>query len=154
MQLSTTRRAGIAFRIKKRFNAPREKVFDAWTKPEVLKQWWCPEGWTPTEIEVDLRVGGAFRIGMQRLSGGTTVYVRGRFSEIHAPETLSFSWQWENAFDGMPQTYVTLRFKDVGIETELLLMHQNLPEIPVCLQHRSGWLEAFNRMERVLRRYS
>jgi uncharacterized protein YndB with AHSA1/START domain len=73
MQQSEIRRPRLRFRIKRRFDSARDKVFDAWTKPEILKQWWCPEGWTPTEIEVDLRVGGAFRIGMQRLSGGTPV---------------------------------------------------------------------------------
>jgi|SRR5207247_5057325 len=61
-------------------------------------------------------------------------------------------WQWENAFDGMPQTHVTVQFTDLGAATELLLTHENLPEIPVCLEHRSGWLAAWTRLEHTLTR--
>jgi uncharacterized protein YndB with AHSA1/START domain len=146
MARSTVGRTGISFRIKKRFNAPREKVFNVWTQPEALRQWWCPEGWTPAEIEVDLRVGGAFRIGMRRLSGGIPVYVRGDFLEVQPPEKLVYTWQWENAFEGMPETHVTVYFSDCANATELLLIHESLPEIQICLQHRNGWIEAWNRM--------
>jgi uncharacterized protein YndB with AHSA1/START domain len=145
----STKNAGLTFRLKKRFEAPREKVFSAWTKPEALKQWWCPEGWIPAEIEVDLRVGGAFRIGMRRLSGGMPVYVRGTFQEVHPPERLAYTWQWENAFEDMPQTRVIVQFTELGTATELQLIHENLPEIPVCLHYRTGWIAAFERLERI-----
>jgi uncharacterized protein YndB with AHSA1/START domain len=145
----STKNAGLTFRLKKRFEAPREKVFGAWTKPEALKQWWCPEGWIPAEIEVDLRVGGAFRIGMRRLSGGMPVYVRGTFQEVLPPERLAYTWQWENAFEEMPQTRVIVQFTELGTATELQLIHENLPEIPVCLHHRIGWIAAFERLERI-----
>ena len=82
MQQSAVERTGIAFRLQRRFDRPRETVFRAWTDPEVLKYWWCPRGWIPAEIEVDLRVGGSYRIGMRRRSGGSAVYVRGSFLEI------------------------------------------------------------------------
>jgi uncharacterized protein YndB with AHSA1/START domain len=124
----------------------------AWTKPEALRQWWCPEGWIPAEIDVDLCAGGAFRIGMRRLSGGTPVYVHGHFGDVQPPERLTYPGQWENAFDGMPQTHVTVQFTDLGAATELLLTHENLPEIPVCLEHRSGWLAAWTRLEHTLTR--
>ena len=147
MQKTTTKQSGQAFRLKRRFEAPREEVFGAWTKAEVLKQWWCAEGWTPAEIEIDLRAGGAFRIGMRRLIGGPTVYVRGCFEEVLAPERLAYTWQWENAFEEMMETRVIVEFRDLGSATELLLTHENLPEIPICLQHRSGWLAALDRFD-------
>jgi uncharacterized protein YndB with AHSA1/START domain len=150
MRPRTSRETGVTFTIKRRFEAPREKVFEAWTKPEILKHWWCPDGWTPKEIEVDLRVGGSFRIGMQRSTGGEPVYVSGNFEEVDAPEMLSYTWQWENAFEHMPQTRVLVRFRDLGGATELSLTHHNLPEILICLQHRSGWLAAWERMSRLL----
>ena len=144
--------AGIAFRLQRRFEAPREAVFAAWTKSEALRQWWCPEGWSPADIEIDLRVGGAFRIGMRRSSGGEPVYVCGHFLEVRPPERLIYTWRWENAFEGMPETRVTVHFADRGAATDLLLIHENLPEIPICLQHRSGWITAWNRLERTLSR--
>ncbi len=146
MAYAVERQSGIAFRLKRRFEAPRSKVFEAWTKPEVLKQWWCPEGWKPGSIDLDLRVGGAFEIKMYRASGGVPVVVRGVFEEVRVPERLSYTWQWENAFEEMPETRVTVEFVEIAGATELILMHEYLPEISVCLQHRAGWIAALDRM--------
>jgi uncharacterized protein YndB with AHSA1/START domain len=85
-------------------------VFRAWTNPETLRRWWCPAGWTPAEIEVDLRAGGAYCLGMRRVENGETVYVRGRFLEVCVPQKLVHPWKWENAFDQVPETQVTVRF--------------------------------------------
>jgi len=150
MQQSAVERTGIAFRLQRRFARPRENVFRAWTDPEVLKHWWCPEGWIPAEIEVDLRVGGSYRIGMRRRSGGAPVYVRGSFLEVNSPETLAYTWQWENAFEQMPRTRVTVQFISDGAATVVSLTHEHLPEIAVCLHHRSGWIAAWDRLERIL----
>ena len=150
MAQSTTKQSGRAFRLTRRFAASREKVFDAWTNPEVLKQWWCPEGWVLTEVQIELRIGGAFRIGMRRWSGGSPVYVNGCFHEVSVPERLAYTWRWENAFEGMPETCVTVEFKDAGGATELSLIHAELPEIPICLQHRRGWLAALERIDSIV----
>jgi len=146
----STKQQGRAFRLKRWFEAPREAVFNAWTKEEVLRQWWCPEGWEMVEIKMDLRVNGSFRIGMCRLTGGIPVYVRGVFQEVRSPERLVYTWQWENAFEQMPETRVIVEFRELGPATELLLTHENLPEIPICLQHRSGWLAVLDRIEGIL----
>ena len=150
MQQSAVERAGIAFRLQRRFDAPRENVFRAWTDPEVLKHWWCPDGWMPAEIEIDLRAGGSYRIGMRRRSGGAAVYVCGSFLEVNAPEKLAYTWQWENAFEQMPQTRVTVQFIQRDAATEVLLTHENLSDIAVCLHHRSGWIAAWERIEQIL----
>ena len=143
-------RIGNAFRLQRRFAASREKVFRAWTDPEALRQWWCPEGWITAEVEVDMRVGGSYRIGMRRRMGGAPVYVRGAFLEVKSPEKVTYTWQWENAFEQMPQTRVTVQFIAEGSATVLLLTHEQLPEIAICLQHRSGWIVAMDRLAAVL----
>ena len=152
MQLAAVERTGIAFRLQRRFDRARERVFRAWTDPAVLKHWWCPQGWVPAEIEMDLRVGGPYRIGMRRRSGGAPVYVCGSFLEVKSPEKLSYTWQWENAFELMPQTNVTVQFISEGATTLVLLTHEHLPEIAVCLQHRAGWIAAWHRLERICNR--
>ena len=60
------------------------------------------------------------------------------------------TWQWENAFPQMPQTRVTVEFVAEGAVTLMTLKHEDLPEIPICLQHRSGWLKAFDRIDKIL----
>ena len=150
MAKTLAQQTGIAIRLHRRFAAARERVFQAWTDPEILKQWWCPNGWVPTEIEVDLRTGGTYRIGMRRVEGGAPVYVYGRFLEVSSPNRLVYTWHWENAFEEMPETRVTVQFADSGGATEVVLMHENLPEIPVCLRHRDGWIAAWKRIESIL----
>ena len=72
------------------FDAPRERVFQAWTDPIHLAQWWGPHGFTNPVCEVDLRVGGAWRIDMQAPDG--TIYPnKGVYREVVPPDRLVFS---------------------------------------------------------------
>ncbi len=67
------------------FNAPRHLVFEAFSKPELLKRWFGPRGWSLSECEVDFRVGGSFRFVMRGPSG-EEMGMRGRYLEITPPE--------------------------------------------------------------------
>lgn len=67
------------------FDASRQMVFDAFTKPELLKRWFGPRGWSLVECEVDLRVGGGFRFVM-RGPDGRDMGMRGVYREIAAPD--------------------------------------------------------------------
>jgi len=70
------------------FDAPRTLVFDAWTKPELLKLWLHgPEGWSLPVCEIDLRVGGSFRY-LWRHTNGNEMGMRGVYREIVAPERI------------------------------------------------------------------
>jgi len=70
------------------FDAPRTLVFDAWTKPELLKLWLHgPEGWSLPVCEIDLRVGGNFRY-LWRHANGNEMGMRGVYREIVAPERI------------------------------------------------------------------
>ena len=55
--------------LKRIFNAPPEKVFNAWTEPALLKQWFAPPPWTTAKVEADVRVGGANLIVMRSPDG-------------------------------------------------------------------------------------
>ena len=148
-----TEDAALAIHVRHTFAAPRESVFRAWTDPQVLKRWWCPPGWAPGEMAIDLRVGGAYRIGMRRLRSHSAVYVQGRFVEVDCPKRLVYTWRWQNAFEHMPETQVTVLFTEAASGgTEVVLKHENLPAIPVCLRHWNGWKAAWPRMEAALNR--
>jgi uncharacterized protein YndB with AHSA1/START domain len=65
------------------FNAPRRQVFDAYTKPELVRQWLLgPPGWSMPVCEIDLRVGGAYRYVWRQDSDGTEMGMGGVFREI------------------------------------------------------------------------
>ena len=69
------------------FNAPRRLVFDAWTRPELLKRWLVgPSGWTMPVCEVDLRVGGVYRHVWRSEDGKCEFGSHGVFREVSAPE--------------------------------------------------------------------
>ena len=67
------------------FDAPRELVYDALTKPELLKRWFGPRGWSLVVCEVDLRVGGAWRFVL-RGPGDSEMGMRGVYRELVRPE--------------------------------------------------------------------
>lgn len=66
------------------FDAPRQLVFDAFSKPELLRRWFGPRGWSLVECEVDLRVGGGFRFVL-RSPDGKELGMRGVYREISSP---------------------------------------------------------------------
>jgi len=77
-------------------DAPRRLVFDAFTKPELLKQWLLgPPGWSMPICEIDLRVGGAYRYVWRRDSDGSEMGMGGLYREIAAPERLVATEKFE-----------------------------------------------------------
>jgi uncharacterized protein YndB with AHSA1/START domain len=75
--------------IKREFNAPRELVFEAWIRPELLRQWLLgPEGWEMTVCEVDARPGGKYRYEWYKAKDGSRMVMGGAFREVVPPEKL------------------------------------------------------------------
>src|SRR5258708_3670408 len=77
------------------FDAPRRLVFEALTRPELLARWYGPRGWSLAVCEIDLRIGGAFRLVSHR-PDGKDVGQRGIYREIVAPERLVHTETWED----------------------------------------------------------
>jgi uncharacterized protein YndB with AHSA1/START domain len=70
-------------------DAPRTMVFDAFTKPELVKRWLLgPDGWTMPICEIDLRLGGSYKYVWRRESNGKEMVMFGTYKEIKAPERV------------------------------------------------------------------
>lgn len=147
MDFAVAARPEITLRLRHRFDANREKVFAAWTKPETLKRWWCPAGWHPLEIRIDLREGGCYRFSMQRESGAQVITAYGIFQTVEVPSRLVYTWNWDGTFPDMPETRVRVEFHAIAGGTEIAL-HQDDISMRVCARHLSGWMDAFDRLER------
>jgi uncharacterized protein YndB with AHSA1/START domain len=81
------------------FNAPRHLVFDALTKPELVKRWLLgPDGWTMPVCEIDLRVGGRYRYVWRRTSNGKEMGMGGVYREIVPPERLVHTELFDEAW--------------------------------------------------------
>lgn len=141
---------GMALELKRVFTAPREKVFQAWTTPEALKKWWGPEGYETPIAEVDLRVGGRYRLGMRKLPDGEVFYLLGAFREVTAPERLVYTWSWEGAHAEMGETLVTVEFRTAGQSTEVILTHELFPDEATRDEHVKGWSSCLDRLPTAL----
>jgi uncharacterized protein YndB with AHSA1/START domain len=86
-------------RLTRLFDAPRALVFDAFTKPELLKRWlFGPDGWSLAVCDIDLRVGGRYRYVWKHLTKGTEMGMSGEILEIVVPERLVSTEQFEEAW--------------------------------------------------------
>ena len=144
---NTNPTAETTLQIKRTFTAPREKVFGALTQPEALKKWCAPsDEFSVPAAEVDLRVGGKYRIAMKAPNGNLHVAI-GTYREILSPRKLVFTWTWEGS--DMPETLVTLEFHDRGASTELVLTHELFPNMEQRDKHNQGWAGCLGRLEKM-----
>jgi uncharacterized protein YndB with AHSA1/START domain len=137
----STAETDATLRLERTFDAPAEAVFDAWTNPEVLRRWWAADGaWRTPVAEVDLRVGGGYRLSMEDPDEGTLHTVRGEYREVSRPDRLVYSWCWEEA-DGRSGhvSTVTVAFLGEGERTTVVLEHSGLASPQSVQQHRAGW---------------
>jgi uncharacterized protein YndB with AHSA1/START domain len=97
------------------FDAPRRMVYDAFTKPELLKRWFGPRDWSLVECEVDLRVGGGFRFVLEG-PGGRRMGMRGVYREL-APPDRSVHLESFDDFPGEPAVVTTVLTEESGKTT-------------------------------------
>jgi len=136
-------------RLKRTFAAQREKVFRAWTEPEALKKWFAPTDNHSTPFaEVDLRVGGRYRIDIKD-PAGKLFRLGGTFREVRPPEKLVYTWAWEGDAD-IGETLVTVEFRDLGKSTEVALTHELFPDEKALKNHEWGWSGGLDRLSRIL----
>jgi uncharacterized protein YndB with AHSA1/START domain len=107
------------------FDAPRERVFAAYTDPELIPQWWGPRRMTTIVDRMEVRPGGAWRFVM-REPGGEESGFRGTYREVTPPERIVQTFEWEP----MPGHVIveTATFEDLGARTKVTtssLFHTN-----------------------------
>ena len=130
-------------RLSRVFPAPRETVFRAFTDPAMLRQWWGPHGMSCPVAEVDLTVGGAYRLEMKP-EEGESVHLAGSYLEIAPPARLRFTWIWQQGDMAGLETVVTLDFAEHADGTELTLTHEGLPSEDSRGKHEGGWSSCFD----------
>jgi uncharacterized protein YndB with AHSA1/START domain len=138
-----------ALRLTRRFKAPREAVFRAFTDPVALAKWFGPEGVQVTNVEVDLRSGGTYSMVFGE-EDGESHGLSGVYREISPPERLVMTWAWDHGDMAGVETLVTIEFAVAGAETELTLTHEKLPSRTALDMHTQGWTSTFNCLDRVI----
>jgi uncharacterized protein YndB with AHSA1/START domain len=119
--------------VKRSIRASAREIFDAWTDPAAMAQWMTPSG--TASAEVDLRVGGRFRLVMS--DEHLRIEHTGEYQVIQPPELLVFTWRSE--FTGMRDTLVSVRLRERGAcETEIEVTHELASE-DEATSHAGGW---------------
>ena len=136
-------------RLERLIPAPPERVFEAWTRPELLAQWWGPDGFDVPEYSLDVREGGRWRTTM-RSPQGTLHKVSGVYRAIEPPRRLVFTWAWDNEKGVRYQeTEVTVTFEPVPGGTRLVLLQQMFQDKDGRDKHQAGWSSSFDCLERL-----
>jgi uncharacterized protein YndB with AHSA1/START domain len=136
--------------ITREFNAPRHLVFRAWTTPELIRRWWSADRGVVTSIDVDLRVGGAWRYVMTA-NAGFEVAFHGEYREIIPDERIVST----EVFEGMPEaeavSTLTLTESDGRTTLTLLVQHtsQEHRDIHINSGMEDGLQEALDLVEQI-----
>jgi uncharacterized protein YndB with AHSA1/START domain len=152
----STGAAGRELFLTRIINAPREKVFRAWTEAELLKQWFTPRPWTTPRIEVDVRAGGANLVVM-RGPEGTEFPNRGVYLEVVPNERLVFTDAFTQAWVPSEKPFMTavLTFEDAGggkTKYTARVHHWSVAdrEAHERMGFHAGWSKATDQLEAVV----
>ncbi|MGH8130383.1 MAG: SRPBCC family protein [Steroidobacteraceae bacterium] len=117
--------------------ASPERVFAAWTNPIELEKWWGPANVRCISAEIDLRVGGRYRIGNE-LPDKTVIWIEGVFQQIQKPNLLVYTWRAGEQSTTTEIVTVRMRSQDLG--TEVIVQHECIETPALRDQHRLGWM--------------
>lgn len=146
---------GLKVQVSKVIRASRERVFEAWTKPEVMRQWFGPANMDTAEAENDLRVGGSYRVAMQKceeraanVTTGPISVATGVYREIVPNERVSFTWNGNWAPE--EESLVTVTLKDVAGGTEVTITHERFLTTASMSGHEQGWVGSLQKLAGLL----
>ena len=126
-----------------------EKVWRAWTDPQALKKWWGPTPGEPVAVaELDVRVGGRFRIVFGGAKG-TDHEAQGTYKEVVPNRKLVFTWTWPNTTPDR-ESLVTIVFRATGNGTELDFSHEQFFDEKARDDHKRGWTGLLEKLDQYL----
>ena len=137
---------GLRLQLRSVLSAAPERVYAALTDPDTLMVWWGPRGFSAPTAEVDLRLGGRYRITMQPPEGAA-FHLSGVFRQIEPPSHLSYTFVWEEPDPDDRETVVTLSLRDLGNSTELVMKQGPFATPARRALHQQGWSESLEKLE-------
>ena len=135
---------GPSLTLQRRINAPPARIYSAWTEPSQIVKWMHPGDSEVIHVEMDVRVGGGFRIIM-RAPDGEEHDVSGTFREVVRDEKLVYTWAWRSTPER--ESLVTLTLRLDGEATLLTLKHEQFFDEAARDGHQAGWSQALECLE-------
>lgn len=139
---------GLRLQITRVLDAAPPTVWRVLTEPDQLARWWGPAGFTSPSIDLDLRVGGRYRIEMKPPEGDA-FFLQGEFRQVAPPSQLAFTFRWEEPDPDDQETVVTLSLTDLGGRTELALDQGPFATEARLALHGGGWSDSFDKLTEI-----
>ena len=125
---------------------PRSLVFRMHVEPDLLTQWWGPKGFSAPSIELDLRVGGGYRIAMQP-PAGQGFLLSGEFRDVDPANRLAYTFRWEPPAPDDQETVVAFALRNLGESTALTIDQGAFATEERRALHEQGWTESLDRLQ-------
>jgi uncharacterized protein YndB with AHSA1/START domain len=138
--------------VTRTFNAPARIVYEAWTKPELFKRWWTPKssGVTMLSCEMDVRVGGTYRLVFRHPATGQPMTFFGRYTEV----TPNSRIVWTNEEGNGDGAVTTVTFEERGTKTLVVVrdLHSSKEALDQAIASgsTSGFGEQFEQLDELL----
>jgi len=145
----------LSVRLSRVLPAPRQRVFEAWTSPEMIKRWWGPKGFHGISASADPRPGGAFALEIQGPEGEVH-RMAGVYTELRPPALICFEIhhrQIEGAAErpeGYIPTQVRVELREHAKGTELILIHSGFLDAALAARFQGGWAGSLEKLEAAL----
>jgi uncharacterized protein YndB with AHSA1/START domain len=134
--------------ITRHYPVAPEKVWRAWTDPQALSRWFGPgEMDSVTHAELDVRVGGRYRIAF-RTGDGQQHDVSGEYQEVVPNRKLQFTWAWKSTPERV--SLVTIELKPAADGCDMDFRHERFFDAPARDAHEQGWMGALAKLDRML----
>jgi uncharacterized protein YndB with AHSA1/START domain len=136
--------------ITREFDAPKHLVYKAWTTPELVKRWWSGNRGETTIVEIDLRVGGAWRYVMVT-DGGFEVAFHGEYREVVSNERIVSTEVYEGMPEGEALNTVTFDESDGRTTLTILVQHASKETRDAHIESgmETGMQEAMDKLEQI-----
>jgi uncharacterized protein YndB with AHSA1/START domain len=130
----------------RRLKARPQVVFDAITTPEGITHWWGPDAGPVLVAEVDVRVGGRYRVRFRMLDGSEHESC-GQYLEVVRPERIVMDWRWTGGMEDSGESRVEIVLRPIPEGTELTFTHSRLADEETRRSHEEGWSGALRKLE-------
>jgi uncharacterized protein YndB with AHSA1/START domain len=135
-------------RLVRQIAARPDTVFEAISTPAGITRWWGPDAGPVLIAEMDLRVGGRFKVRFRMLDASEHE-CSGKILELQRPTHLAMSWEWAGD-EAEGESRVEWLLRPTAQGTELIFTHTQLPSEEAARDHERGWNGAFDKLERQL----
>ena len=143
---TTQNSAETTLHITRTYKASAQRVFEAWTRPELMNQWMAPDPAMKCDVRAEARAGGEYAVDMHTADGVRTA--SGKYVEYDPYSRLAMSWSWDNS--ATADTLITIDLTEEDGVTTMSFTHSKFQDSSARDAHNEGWTGSFARLDALM----